>query len=79
MPAAVQSATGTVHTGQSKSFFGLGRARERRGGFTPKGPSPSRFLLSGRQKRYVLSVDFAYLSLSIKIIALATICNIMKY
>ena len=40
---SVRSATGTVHTGQSKSFFGLGRARERRGGFTPKAPSPSRF------------------------------------
>lgn len=78
MPAAVQSATGTVHTGQSKSFFGVGESTRAEGG-TPKGPSPSRFLLSGRQKRYVLSVDFAHLSLSIKIIALATICNIMKY
>ena len=62
-----------------QKFFRAGESTRGEGRFYSERPLSLAFLLSGRQKRYVLSVDFAHLSLSIKIIALATICNIMKY
>ena len=60
-----------------QKFFGLGRARERRG--DPERPLSLAFFAVWKAEKICLSVDFAHLSLSIKIIALATICNIMKY
>ena len=62
-----------------QKFFRAGESTRAEGRFYSERPLSLAFLLSGRQKRYVLSVDFAHLSLSINIIALATICNIMKY
>ena len=64
---------------RAKVFSGWGEHASGGAVLLRKAPLPRVFLLSGRQKRYVLSVDFAHLSLSIKIIAFATICNIMKY
>ena len=60
-----------------QKFFGLGRARERRG--DPERPLSLAFFAVWKAEKICLSVDFAHLSLSINIIALATICNIMKY
>ena len=68
MSAAVQTATGTGHTGQNKSFFGVGEST--RGGgavFTKKRPSPSRHCccLEGEKKGQVSKFcSFALLHLS---------------
>ena len=62
-----------------QKFFRAGESTRAEGRFYSESPLSLAFFAVWKAEKICLSVDFAHLSLSIKIIALATICNIMKY
>ena len=62
-----------------QKFFRAGESTRAEGRFYSESPLSLAFFAVWKAEKICLSVDFAHLFLSIKIIALATICNIMKY